>query len=322
MPDTPEGVSPACDHAAVDVESHLSTLRGERFYFLPNYGNAGDSLIALATYQMFHRLGLNWQRLDPARARKANARGLEGKTLVYGGGGGLTPDYDHGSDPLNLQAERLKRVIILPHTIVGQETLLQRLGSRATIFCREARTLAHVQARAPQSEVLAAHDLGLSLNVKDARREPHTSEVLTAWMHNRLTRRGTPGMRANQRRLKAALAVSMPKGTTCTRKLFCFRTDKEQPEGTLPENNIDLSVVYGYHVAPEAAARMSVSALLRHIDAFQEVHTNRLHVAIAAGLLGKQVFMSGNNYFKNRAVFEFSLRDRFPNLQWEDAPLG
>lgn len=45
------------------------------------------------------------------------------------------------------------------------------------------------------------------------------------------------------------------------------------------------------------------------------VETDRLHVAIAASLLGKRVRIQNNSYGKNRAVYEFRLRDRFPNLE-------
>jgi len=52
------------------------------------------------------------------------------------------------------------------------------------------------------------------------------------------------------------------------------------------------------------------------LDLFDEVRTNRLHDAICAGLLGKRVKMYPNSYFKNRAVYEFSMRDRFPDVEW------
>ena len=55
--------------------------------------------------------------------------------------------------------------------------------------------------------------------------------------------------------------------------------------------------------------QLTVSAhfLLRAIDQFASVRTDRLHVAIAAAMLGKTVELYDNSYYKNRAVFDFSL---------------
>ena len=41
-----------------------------------------------------------------------------------------------------------------------------------------------------------------------------------------------------------------------------------------------------------------------------------LHLAIAGALLGKPVECYPNSYFKNEAVYHFSMKDRFPNVQW------
>ncbi|MGF1448737.1 MAG: polysaccharide pyruvyl transferase family protein [Opitutales bacterium] len=300
------------------VEAHLRALGTRPCFFLANYGNAGDSLIAVATYQLFRRIGLKWNPLHPRRA----SRDLSDAVLIYGGGGGLTPQYEHGSHFLAEQAGQVKQLIVLPHTIVGQEALLKQFGGRATVFCREPRTLEHVQRTAPDCHALPADDLGLSLNVKDARRIPAVPLVFLAWLRQRLTRLGTPGLRSNRLRLRATLRRHLHLAENASQRLNCFREDLESPEGALPPDNVDISAVYGFHVAPEIAARMSVSAMLAHLDAYEEIHTNRLHVAIAGGLLGKRVYMSANNYFKNRAIYEYSLRERFPTIYWEETPFG
>jgi putative transposase len=50
---------------------------------------------------------------------------------------------------------------------------------------------------------------------------------------------------------------------------------------------------------------------------FEEVHTNRLHFAIAAMILGKRVYLYGNNYFKNKGVYDLWLRER--GCSWRDS---
>ena len=51
-----------------------------------------------------------------------------------------------------------------------------------------------------------------------------------------------------------------------------------------------------------------------------EVYTDRLHVAIACGLLGVNCLLSPNSYFKCSAVYEHSVRHRFPHVRWAATP--
>ena len=71
-------------------------------------------------------------------------------------------------------------------------------------------------------------------------------------------------------------------------------------------------------VAPEGFARLAARDFLAIADRYDEIRTNRLHVAIAGALLGKRVFMHDNSYGKNRAVWEHSLAGRFPDIAWRD----
>ena len=38
-----------------------------------------------------------------------------------------------------------------------------------------------------------------------------------------------------------------------------------------------------------------------------------MHIAIAGTLLGKKTNMHQNNYYKNKAVFEQSIKNKYPN---------
>ena len=86
---------------------------------------------------------------------------------------------------------------------------------------------------------------------------------------------------------------------------------------TPPPRNVDLSTALnlrGTHY-PGVAALISRS-MLRCVREATGLRTNRLHVAIAGGLLGKPVEFYPNSYFKNEAIYRFSLRDRFPTIRW------
>jgi exopolysaccharide biosynthesis predicted pyruvyltransferase EpsI len=98
--------------------------------------------------------------------------------------------------------------------------------------------------------------------------------------------------------------------------LNAFRTDRESTRVARPAENFDLSYLYVGWVAPEGFARAAAREFLAIADRYDEIRTNRLHVAIAGALLGKRVLLHDNSYGKNRAVWEHSLAGRFDNVEW------
>lgn len=91
--------------------------------------------------------------------------------------------------------------------------------------------------------------------------------------------------------------------------LLAFRTDAESTRIKLPANNFDLSK-NGYATKP-------LSDFLSVLRTFNRVDTNRLHIAIAAARLGKEVILYPNSYYKNKAVYEYSLYN-YPNVKFID----
>lgn len=87
--------------------------------------------------------------------------------------------------------------------------------------------------------------------------------------------------------------------------LNTFRSDKESLARTLPKSNIDLSH-NGYATKP-------LNELIHILQKYVKINTDRLHVAICATLLGKQVRLFPNSYYKNKAVFDYSLQ-KFSNI--------
>lgn len=101
-------------------------------------------------------------------------------------------------------------------------------------------------------------------------------------------------------------------------ELNAFRLDKEKTSIEIPKNNIDISATIKRSITDvEVANRVSVR-FLNFIRGFDTVRTNRLHVAIGGSLLGKKVGLYPNNYFKNFAIFEYSMKENFPNVIFEE----
>lgn len=91
--------------------------------------------------------------------------------------------------------------------------------------------------------------------------------------------------------------------------LSAFRKDKESILKTVPDSNNDLSY-NGYATKP-------LDEFISVLGHYDEIHTDRLHIAIGATLLGKKVKFYPNSYYKNKAVFEYSLK-KFPNISFNE----
>lgn len=295
--------------AEVDIQSYLRDFAGQHVHYLPNPGNAGDSIIAAATYQCFRRHTIRItiprpDRFDPA-----------GKTVFYGGGGNIGVGvYAH------TQISRLhkdaRRFVILPQTIRDADGLIRSFGSNVTVICRERVSYDYVRSFNGPYTTLLAHDMAFSLDPTPLLEGVGRMEAFASGIKAMLKRQGCTRP-ANLGRI----LLGRPRGTVPDRaalgpSLSCFRLDGERTDIALPPHNVDLSVVFSYGVGPEAVANHVASRLLSTLNQFDEIRTNRLHIAISSAILGKIVKFYSNNYYKCRAVYEHSMKDRFPNVQW------
>jgi len=97
-----------------------------------------------------------------------------------------------------------------------------------------------------------------------------------------------------------------PKGSP-KHDLLCFRQDKESiitekvknVVRKIAENPLELDV---------ATKAKNFNEFVSAITNSKNVYTDRLHVAILAAILKKQVFLFPNKYWKNKGVFEYSLK--------------
>lgn len=96
-------------------------------------------------------------------------------------------------------------------------------------------------------------------------------------------------------------------------KGYFFRSDAESANRIrIPSCNNDIGLK-GNHLS-------EVSPFFDEIDRFAVVCTDRLHVAIAACLLKKEVHLYPGSYFKNRAVYLSSMKDHFEGVHFHEEP--
>lgn len=70
-----------------------------------------------------------------------------------------------------------------------------------------------------------------------------------------------------------------------------------------------------YDISSTGYARSPLDQLINTLDEYEEIHTDRLHIAIASVLLDKKVKLYPNSYYKNKAVYDYSLA-KYSNIQF------
>ena len=288
------------DNAALGALLRDLAASGTEVLYVPNLGNAGDSLIAAATFQVLRSQGLRWRILDHRDLRADTA----GAVLLYGGGGNLVPLYLDARRFIAAHHRRARRLVLLPHTIEGNEDLLGELGPNVDLIARERRSFEHIRAHAPRARHHLMHDVALGVDLEELRGGP--LRLFAA----------PPSLRIAALLAKRGWQRLGRPRPPAGRVLAAFRTDREATGIARPADNYDLSSIYLDWVSPEGFARVASRDLLAIADRYDEIRTNRLHVGIAGALLGKRMVLHDNSYGKNRAIWEHSLAGRFPNVEW------
>lgn len=298
------------------LTNYLEQFREEEIIYIPNPGNAGDSVIAVATYQIFDKVGLNY--VTP----RFSQCDFKNRIVIYGGGGNLVGPNTFSARVVGAAQSCAKKLVILPHTIKSVDSLLSNCGNNVDIICREAMSYEYVSQIAQTSNVYLMDDVALSLNINEAHQgRPIVSlpKRASSYLFNKLlTDRGVPALRnviasSHISTIRARLTEQCR-----SEELFCFRGDGEKTSIPIPPSNLDLSVIFQLGVETKDIAYLAARELLMFLANYKVVHTNRLHIAISSALLGLEVRFYSNNYYKCRAVYDFSIRDRFTNVKWVD----
>lgn len=301
------------------ITEYLSQYRDVRVIYVPNPGNAGDSVIAAATYQVLDRIGVRYE------LQRAVDVDPTDRVILYGGGGNMVGPDTFSARVANDLHRHCKRFVILPHTIKDNDRLLGQFGENVDIFCRERYSFEYVQSCAQQAQVFLADDMAFSLDLHELESFANVGMLrqFVLYSKNKLAGKISTPMWSNlQRAARRDEIVRRLKGRASLRHLNCFRLDGERTEINIPLDNIDLSQELQFGVENADLAKFCAATLIEFLSGYKSVSTNRLHVAISAALIGMNVDFHSNSYYKCRGVYEFSMKHRFPNVFWKSGDQG
>jgi exopolysaccharide biosynthesis predicted pyruvyltransferase EpsI len=275
-------------------------LKGDIVY-LPNRGNGGDALIAEGTYQVFERLDLKYSIFE------AGSDYTE-KTILIGGGGNLVQYYDYFEKIILGLHKSVHRIIILPHTISHKDELLSVLDERVDIICRERVSYEYVSNFASGgARVFLADDMAFSID---------TDSLVNYGLLSRYLFMASPG--EVKTFAKGVFTLKRYIRKFGIKEINAFRIDCEGADRILPEDNQDISALFLYNMKNRALVRAVTAQIMLSLGQCEVVNTDRLHLCIAAFLMGKSVSFYGNSYYKNRAIYDYSIKQRSEKINYLD----
>jgi exopolysaccharide biosynthesis predicted pyruvyltransferase EpsI len=269
-----------------DPVAHIAMRlsHGGHCYFMPNGGNLGDCLIASATIQAFEKARIPWSLI---RGKRQSVRPSD--LLVFGGGGSLVPLYEGGIQCIESLQKLGAPVVVLPQTVRGNKEFWKQ-AEGITVFCRDFGSLDFLRGFSNIPTFLA-DDMALRLDLT-----ANPFSTVAAFLE----------------------ALSMCKES---RILLAHRRDREAL-GLANEYSIDISALAHPAMDSIESIHANTCAFLTMLASYSEIQTDRLHVAIGGSLLGIPVQLRDNANGKNRAVYETSLKERFPSLRFFSEPAG
>jgi len=266
------------------VKEFLLEFKNKEILYFPNPGNAGDALIGVGVLHAFDDLGIRWR---PITADVS----VDGQIVLLGGGGNLVPLYDDARKAVERFAPKAKRLMILPHTIRGLESILNSLQTNVTVLCRDPVSYLHVlQNTAPRVEVALAHDMAFHIDVDRLRAHPER-EKFRARFEAKLRE---ANVNLQDERL---------------RKLARYGRHDAEKGLSMEGSDIDISQAFAFGTWPGSGAELSAWCLLEAIRMVEALETDRLHVGIGSALLGRKCTLHDNSYGKNNNVYNHSLRN-------------
>lgn len=200
--------------------------------------------------------------------------------IIYEGGGAFHPDYPWAMNFIDKVSDPKlnNQIIVLPHSVVG-DVVINRLSKVRkdclTIIAREIPTYNRISCLENiRSEI--DHDTALYLT-----RDDLIDYIGAQYVGNYSSNNPV---------------------------LIALRTDKESVfDRDNKENkklrNMDLS-----------ESCKDLAEFLHIINSHETIITDRLHVGVAAAILGKKTLVADNNYGKISSIYDFSLKYRFPNM--------
>ena len=266
--------------------------RSKSYIYRPNGGNLGDFVISSCEHDYFSSIGLDYTTINKSNKPELFSRPFH---LIYGGGGGWVNLYAGIKQIAEeyFQNRNLKSCIILPSTFHNVDNIVQMFDERFVVMCRDKRSYDYCTSINKRARFILHDDMAFGIVPGNYNSVSLQTSYTENMIKNKLKQYGN----------------NFDTG-------FMLRTDSERTNVKLNELNFDLSSLnsrFG-ETLDKKMVDEGTTLFLATINKFNTIVTNRLHVGIIAAVLGKNVRLYDNSYGKVRAVFEYSMKDKYKNV--------
>jgi exopolysaccharide biosynthesis predicted pyruvyltransferase EpsI len=142
----------------VDIANFLLRYSNQEIVYCANPGNAGDAIIAFATYRLFNQLKIKYRIIR-------HTEQVFGQVIFYSGGGNLVEGkYESAYRFIENNYRQNAEIVVLPHTVFGYNHLLSSV-TNVTILCRERVSYSGLlNSGFPKNRLFLAHDMAFLLS--------------------------------------------------------------------------------------------------------------------------------------------------------------
>ena len=292
--------------------------RNEIYYFFPNIGNLGDMLINTAEYQFFKKIGLKISTRLPTHFSKPF-------NIIIGGGGAYISKYKCGRQRLFplIKNPNLKSCIFFPQSINDCDDLLDLFDNRFIVLIREPYSYKYCIFKNYKAKFLRTNDIAFSTNLSYfyfdvLDRYPtlnfdcddftvYTGERCKYLSESYYQTSYKSYLKFSNNYLSIYNKTSYIIGNKTIR--FYFRNDIEKQINNNISNDIEsfdasISNFYPWEYKDKQYTYFWARMFLLMINNSDIVVTDRLHIAISAYILNKEVYIYDNSYKKVSGVYE------------------
>lgn len=260
--------------------------------YFPNTGNAGDSLINVGFYHLADLISLKYDVVSKSDLNKIGCNDV----VIIGGGGAIVPEWSSTTEFIENIVGSCKKIIILPQSIRGANTLLLKLRKQDIVFCREKLSYKNcIIDEMTCKNIYLDNDMAFHVNVDKL-------------MHQK----GEPDGYSIKNLIRHVFHFyHKVLRSKISNKINAFRCDKESNKNIkIPRRKInDFSSISRFGSGNQLRSIYSARKFMELIELYEVVYTDRLHVVIGASLLNKKIYALPNSYYKVQAVIEQSLKN-------------
>lgn len=273
------------------VFSELGNVSESKIYYYACNGNAGDALINLGFYTLARKYNINYISIDSNNVNLLK----DNDVLIIAGGGTIVPEWKFTSEFIKKVKSNNSNIqmIILPQSIRGVDELISTLPENTTIFCREKYSYDYCKEKSNVKKIFLDDDIALFCDIQKILSE----EVIYIPKFN------------IKNMIRFVLFYYHYFRSKIFKKVYAMRIDKEANHNISKKRTItnDFSLIASFGAGNERESLYSAKKLLQLVNFYEELHTDRLHVAISSYLLSKKLYIYNNGYYKCKGVYEKSL---------------